>query len=481
MKKMEKIKNILIFSILFTGVFLAAYWNTNQAQALIIPPQFSNLLSDSANYISQMGTPVKPAEGVTLGPVAPWGTSIIHIQQPQASDCGGGASCSTLNLVPDYSKMQAWNSDGSRLLLIAGNGFWHLYNGNTYTWIKRLVSPALRYDGQDLEIRWSHTNPDVFYYVSGMALYSYSISMDISTVAHTFSCVGAGYTCANIHNGDEGNQSEDDRYWVFYAQTGSPDWKAKEIIVYDKQTEAIITQKELTNSNLCISSGPGACPSTPNWVGMSPSGNYVIIQWNLAYSFDSQYIRGSGTELFDRLLNYQGMLASNYYHGDVGYDINGAEVYVSPWNFLLSADNKRMKWRKLSDLSEGYVELPLMPSYHVSLRNMLGSARGWALMSTYSSISTVPSGWGQLELFFVPIDTTQAISASGWRRVGWTYSIRNNNYAAEPHATPNRDATKILWGSNWLINGGQVQPYVTELSTTSDTTPPAAPTGLVVN
>ena len=77
-------------------------------------------------------------------------------------------------------------------------------------------------------------------------------------------------------------------------------------------------------------------------------------------------------------------------------------------------------------------------------------------------------------------------------RVAHTHTVRKD-YSDDPFAKMNRKGTKIWFGSGWgqsYSDGAQYDVYQIDLPATwyedlkvisSDTTPPVAPTGVVVN
>ena len=367
------------------------------------------------------------------------------------------------SMYPDYAKVQAWNSDGTRLMVYSNNGFIHLLDGNTYAYIEELTSAkGLQYGGQDLEPRWSHTDPNVFYYVVGMKLNAYDISTHSTTTVHWFTDSEIGCTgCANIHNGDEGNSDDTDRYWAFYAQLGAPSYAQQVIFSYDTETNAVVASKSLTGSDFC---GSAPCPTKLNWVGMSHSGAQLMAQWQLPQTDGDMTTRGKGTESFDRNLNYLAKISEKNWHADLAQTADGKDVYVGS-----SRLNLRNGYRaiRVVDLNNGAIlkscMLPQSQYNHVSGRTDGSLLKGWVLYSTYDQTGQgkgidIPGGILAVENFALNIDTCE-VRRIVHNQSNWSY----RNYFSEPHASMNGDFTKIIWGSNWRMKSDKVQAYVTEL------------------
>lgn len=421
------------------------------------PSQFSALLTNSTDYSGTWNTPTRPAYGGTHTD-STWGTTTRRLNA--MTDClidgSHPTACDTRNFYPDYNKQQPWNADGSKILVLDSNGWYHLYDAETLADIRRITDATGL--SNDNDIRWSHTDPDVIYYRNGLTLSSYNIDTHVVTVEHTFSCTDGTNTGVKVSNGDEGNSDISDRYWAFRCQYNPADYTTIDVIVYDRQEDTVIAQEDV--ATIC----GGSCSKEINWVGISPLGTGVLIGWSGGSNDDSAYVRGTGTELFSLGLEYQGKLSSTASHGDVGFDTDGNEVYVSDWN--LNYDAKTIKWRRLDNLSlEGRITLPSSwtndSTKHISMRSH--EEPGWALVSTYKVTNTQGTGWGASELVAVKIDSSIS-NNNEWYRIGRTFSIRDNHYYAEPHAVTNSDFTKIMWGSNWIDTAGIINPYVLYLN-----------------
>jgi len=381
-----------------------------------------------------------------------FGAKYFRITLPQ-----GMTDQAVTQMYPDYSKAPAWNADGTRLLLYSNNGFWHLLDGNSYAYIEELGHNVWNYDGQDSEPRWSHTDPNIIYYVSGMNFYQYNIQTHTGTVVHNFiSSELGGVTCTNIHNGDEGNPDDSDRYWAFECIDNNSNYAQQRVFIYDRTTDSVIAQKGFGAGGMC---GAGACPTSTNWVGISHTGNYFLVNWNNDSNDGNLTVRGTGQEAFDLNLNYISKSSEKNWHGDVVQLADGTEVYVGTAH--LSDTNGYNAVRAIR-LSDGVVVTscmipPGINGYHISGRSKVKS---WVLISTYDQNGLgLGSGMFASEIIAMNMDTCQV------RRIAHDQSFRGADYFAEPHAIMNSDFTKVVWGSNWRVEGGLDQAYVAEWNT----------------
>lgn len=433
------------------------------------PQQFAGLtkcqLSSDPTSLSTTCENVQPPNiskpDVGVEQTSEFGAKYKRITIPSS----GVDDAAVTQMFPIYSKVGAWNSDGTKLLLQAQNGFYHLFDGKTYEHIAKLDnSKNMYYSGTDPEVRWSHTNPDVFYYVYQMQFRSYDVSTYTTTTIRTFSDSDCGYSgtpsLAMIHNGDEGNSDDNDRYWVWYVQVGSPTYEQKRIIVYDRVTDLVLSTAGYESGGIC---GVDACPTSANWAGMSHSGNHVIVSWNLGASDGDFTTRGKGAEVFNRSLSYTVKASEKNWHDDLAQLADGTDVYVGQSHLNLTNGYKAIRAVSLDD---GTIKkscmLPLTRFQHISGRTSGSKIKGWILYSTYDQTGSQAGiisdgGTFALENFAVNMDTCEVI------RIAHTQSNwSGSNYYSEPHATVNSDFTKIVWGSNWRDQAGTVQAYITE-------------------
>jgi hypothetical protein len=305
----------------------------------------------------------------------------------------------------NYSRISAWNSDGSKILL----GFSYpgrMLDGQTYRDLGSFsqISGAI----------WSNTNPNKLYGVdsqgNGNRLYSQNATSGALTVIHAFN----GYSYVTIGDG-EGGVSDDDRYIVLL---GYPSSGGKHIIVFDLASKTVVADK--------------AAPSGTDNAQISRKGNYVVVV-------------GSSTRRYTRNLASSIQLYPYGNHGDNALDANGNEIYV--------ANNAPgVKSFRLSD-GAGTLLLGGTTAFeygHVSGRNI--DRPGWVYLSVYNN--TVTAGRpGRDQLIAVKTDGSRMVEV-----FGFSHHTNTTTYAMQPHAVPAPDGRKVLFASEW--GGSSVYAFV---------------------
>jgi len=371
-----------------------------------------------------------------------FGVSVLRISDAAGSGIRG--------IVPQYSKRQAWNADGSRLLLLnADDGDFSLYDGNTYQFLRSVAQVG----GED--VFWHPTDPQKIIYWESNVLMSADIATDVRTALHTFSQYAWGDTRG------EGNLSNDGRTYAFCGQlynetTGVVTFK--DIVVYGIVGDQILKTLPLPQ------------PLTDfDWVSISPLGNYVVVDyanWNTG--------RYNGVEVYDRQLNFLWQKPLGFGHSDLGLDANNDEVLIMD---VYDEDLNTTfinKYRLADGTKTTLVEVSPLFDMHESCRNM--NRKGWCFVSTFDSpgrLTDSSADWLPFEdeIFALKMDGSgdvQRIAHHHSRRFSPTTPDPDTSvYWAEPHATADRTGTRVLWGSNWRMNLNQVSgvdAYVADFS-----------------
>jgi PKD repeat protein len=514
--------------------------------AAAVPSQFAKLMNgDTTDYTlnnSIWTTPTLPNFGACSND-ATWKTASCRVPIP--TDCSSG-NCATTSFLNDYSKTVPWSVDNQYFITMDTGGWLYLYkvNSGVYTFVRLLQSAGANYgstrdnsNGQGMTSDpsnwvWANnsTTPHTVYYTGSsvansnrIQLKAYNVDTDSISVIHDFSStISSVAGCVAIDDQREGNGSEDDRYWAFSCIGSGGDNDTKSVLVYDRQADSVLAVQPLTSGGLC---GTSACPSTPNWVGMSPAGDYVLVNWNVS-GHDASWTRGYGTEAYHRDLSFAGAVESSNFHADVGYDINGNEVYVTvpdaptddAYNEIAICNLANVSPTKVGSVANGgcqkAVQLPCSyqyagtgyvgcsmgsstfrtKGYTISMRATQGSGMGWMLLSTMDggTTSTGVGGWAAMENVAIQIDWNNASSVESnasvvpsatFVRLGRTHSIGgSHDYPAQPNGVPNKTFTKYGWTSNWdtvTSNwGGPYYSMYTELASpgTASPPPPTPPT-----
>jgi hypothetical protein len=325
----------------------------------------------------------------------------------------------------EYAKADPENSDGSLAILRGNAAAYYLYNLSSYGVVKQIT--VFDSCNQEPEPRWDASDPDVFYYVCNTELKGYDTASDVSATIHDFKKEFP--SAAFISTKVEGDASLDRRYWAFLVE--DPSYALLSVIAYDREEDRIVGQKA------------GGFPDSINWVGMSMSGEHVIV----GYEDVAVY-----TDIFSRDFKTSVRLpVGSAGHGDAALAADGRDVYVY--------QNVRTDYISAADMATGaetaLVRVPFDVNPDIGLHISGNSNRtpGWVLVSTYGSESPPPDGshsWMDSQLFMLELKQGPRI----WR-IAHTQSYTSDdydaekNYFAEAFAAINTKGTRIYWGSNW--------------------------------
>jgi len=335
--------------------------------------------------------------------------------------------------VPEYSKVQAWNCDNSRLLLRGTNADWWLYDGSTLSGRKQ-VNVACG----DIEPRWSKTDPNRFYYLSEDKVLAYDVRTRKSKLIVRFK--GAG----NLSSGAEQELPADGRYFAVHGA-----------MRYDRNGNFVSTTAWVVDLKKRRRIGPWKKLSPPkyapagdslDYVAITPDSKYVIAMWDHGtdlYTTRWKFVRrlthwaehadfaqyGPGQYALV-IAHYRGSAEKN----DPGDPENNDEtIELIP----LDGSRKRILW--------------LAPVYnlgiHISARNT--KLPGWVFVSTYWDGTDQRPGPTPFEneVFALSLDSTADHPIV--RRLAHVYMNARYDYWDEPHATVRQDGRQILFASNF--------------------------------
>lgn len=328
-----------------------------------------------------------------------------------------------------YPKTQAWNSDMSILRM-----HYRLYNAKTMQELtitngSNNLSKLYNINGALSEIKWSNTDPNVFYGISGDQFKKGTINAARTDIKHDLvkdfgDANGAVYDKFTLGK-YEGNIDFSDKYVVFAARKKGK--KYLTAIVYDITLDKIKKVKDFPHAEWPDEG------QVFDWATASPLGKHILIS------------SGGKIDQYNMDLVFIRTLAERAGHGDIGIDQNGDEAYVQ---FEYREYNGIWIYR----LKDGH-HIRLLPDKynggHVSCRNYY--RYGWCYVSTNAA--------GNREVFAVKLD----------------YSGPDNhivNRYAQTHTTGqysmgnvSPDGTKIIFRSNWNdanINWYDVDTYLVE-------------------
>lgn len=412
--------------------------------------------------------PPKPARGVNYTDPT-FGTTIVRLTDAATDD--GATSRYIINT---YAKNNVENAGGTRALLAATNKGAVLYNVDKtsprkYTYVKRaLASPFYGNGFGVVEPRWDATDPNKFYFVSGMKFYSYTVvgdseGSDYTTLIRDFSSNFPSAT--RIGTDEEGSPSLNSRYWTWTVFEGDTKVQA---FTYDKDSSTPDPGKngkilgQLSKSAYASVCSPvGQC----NWCGTSVDGTKAI----LAGSKDATH---AGYVSYN--INFTGMVDLNGWnqHSDVGRDVNGNNIAVGIDAFYYSGGGCAQRY-SFSDLNTGLNQcISARPfpdrnasvySYgHISAGNQALSTPGWALYSSYGCAfcngDCTCGGTGQVSadcqlIALMEIKHADSCASSPYTGHSRIWQVAHHNsgyqYLAMPMAVMNRTGTRIYFKSNW--------------------------------
>ena len=361
--------------------------------------------------------PLLPPEVPQPAYLQAWHDTIDDVNVVCVSDSAAfGYANGTGELLPPYSKVQAWNSDMSKVAV----GFNNILNGSDYTYFKSLYGliPA----GGFNDGRWSHTNPNIRYFCNHNSFYKIDIITEQVVNLHSFNVVEARI------GPYEGNISANDQYAVVTNAIGT------KAFLYDIILDSIISSHTFTSFD---------------WASITPWSDYIAVSNNTT----------GVVELYDLDFNFVKNLSNNQEHADFAIDANGKKVLVqvSPLS-MVRLDSGLVTDLITSALVCGNFSFNPHIGGHISGRNL--DMPGWALVSTGLS-DTCTNGLGHYyatEIFAIKLDGSGTI-----RRYGHSHS----KFVSVASFSP--DGTKVMFTSNWNLHGhndNNSLAYVVELDDT---------------
>ena len=366
----------------------------------------------AGGYVPRLGPSVdpvvettRPPKGVAFADPA-YGACVVRATDHAAEAPEGFAR-------NDYARRQAFNADDTRFLVYALDGHWHLYDARTLAHVAQL--PALAADG---EPQWHPTDPNRLWYVptnGGTKLLSLDVASGATTVAADFAGKLPWAGVEHVWTRSEGSPSSDGRYWCFMAEDAQ--FRTKGVFTYDLQRGRVL--------------GSRAVSARPDHVTMSPSGNWCVV---------SSLADGGGTVAWNRTFKQSRKLHHTSEHSDLARGADGHDVYVAVDYQSARGD------LFMVDLDTGAKTI-LFPTYlngtttayHVSGKAY--AKPGWILLSTYANAAA--SQWLHEKLIAVELAVNPRVLNLAHHHS--TYA----GYWTEPHATVNRDFTRVLFDSNW--------------------------------
>jgi hypothetical protein len=344
--------------------------------------------------------------------------------------------------------VQSFSADESRLLVRGIDGTAYLYDTETLQPFGQVPVAG--------DLRWDPADPDLLYFFDETRLMAYNVRSGEESLVHEFAGDFPGQKLAAVWTRWEGSPSADGRYWGLMAE--DEDWVAVAFLVYDRQTDQVIAKRDLRD----MRGVEDVDLEDIDHVTISPLGDYFIASF-------SHCERGKlgddahpcGLMVYDRDLTKGRGLLRIIGHYDVVLDAEGREAI-----FFGDIDTDNIS---VLDLAIGTLtHLWPIDFTHTGIGMHLSgcaySRPGWALVSTHDDDPAAYT-WMDDQVFAVELKPGGRVL-----RLAHTHSLLTEgqeheyDYWAEPHASVNRDFTRIVFTSNWGRSGtAEVETFLIEL------------------
>lgn len=392
------------------------------------------------NPVVQVPAPPTFTQGVAIA--APYyGTPIVRVTKNKEEIAAGRKAIRS-----DYSRRQAFNADGTRMIMNRKDGYWCLFDADTL----QQVGDVLPGFAGDCEPIWHPTDPNIIWYLPmngvGMKLFEMDIRTRTSKTTELGPRLKAIWPEAEIcWSKSEGSPSIDGRYWCWQVERSN--FTMLGVVVYDRVEDKII-------GNLSFDAD-----DKPDHTSMSPSGEYATVSW--------AYKDHLGTRAYTRDLKTRHPAATTDVpyiimhikseHSDLALLPNGDDAYVfgdyTPGQGKLAMVN--MRTGKRTDLLDMYGG-GTATAYHISTRCY--KTPGFAVLSTYSEYKSDPESgnlrnkadmqWFHRKVFVVSLEETPRFWPLAFADSDRLKEWGEAGYWAEPQATVNQNLTRILFNSS---------------------------------
>ncbi|HEV8586860.1 MAG TPA: hypothetical protein VGT02_18005 [Methylomirabilota bacterium] len=370
-------------------------------------PTTGTYRTDSGVY--QVPALTRPALGVPMtDPV--FGSIVTRVTDPSMGSAEGFRH--------EYTRLAALSADNTKAVVIQMTG-WNYQVLDLATGRLQTI-PGIPC-GLDPSVTWHRTDPDLLIYFCDNEVRTYRVSTaTVTTLAQL-----TEYTY--VWTREEGTVSDD---WRYAAVFGRRTTGAMEAAVVDLQTGVVIAR------NAGIAFG--------DWIGISPSGQYVVIQHEDA----------TGTRVYDRSLTYLRTLHADATHEDFAVDEDGQDVIVYyAWSNAQTAPFGGRSVVAKARLADGatteLIDTKWQWGGHVSGVGSRGHP-GWVLASDYRAPGDPQIAPFQREVFWLKMDGSGQVKriAHHHSDVAEGGSI-GKDYWAEPHPVASWDGSLVLFASTW--------------------------------
>ncbi len=332
-----------------------------------------------------------------------------------------------------YSRRQAENADGTRVLTYHGDAQYQVHDRTDGDLLAVLpIHPAG-------EPQWHPTDPSIIRHMAGDSSSvgdlryhetRFGPAVDTSTttvIADLTSRIRAVHPdAAFMIDRAEGTPSRDGNRlaWIVYDDGEQP----IAIVSYDLATDSVLGMVDLPSDLAASETGP------LDWVSASPTGDYVMAgYWH-------------ATVVFDADLTNPRTINDKADHSDIALSAAGRDTFVTvnynsgpDAGWLTATDLETLTVTRLFDL---YADATT--SLHISGKAF--DRPGWVVVSTYRC--KVPGAWTCNKVMAVELGGHHDVDgASRVVNLAHTYNC-GDDYWTEPHAVANRDLSRVYVNSD---------------------------------
>ncbi|WP_119154013.1 hypothetical protein [Caldimonas tepidiphila] len=330
-----------------------------------------------------------------------------HAQEPPRGGIGS-----------ESARRAAFNADESRLLLLAQDGRWHLYDAQSLA--HRAELPAL---GADAEPQWHPKRPELLHHLPPRGTALQLLELDLrsgrSRVAADFATrVKRLWPTARALATAGGSPSLDGRYWAFLVEDAARGGLG--VFTWDLQEDRILAHLDLAAQRR----------DRPGQLGMSPSGSHVVLSWH------------DGATAFTRELAQPRRLPGSAASFDLALAADGEDAYVAVDAAASGAPLFMLRLRS-GERTELFATQASGTGTALQVSGLAHRRPGWVLVSTHADHGKGGRQWLHRRLMAVELKAGGRITHLAFHR------HRDARRRGEPHATVNRDFTRVLFNSGW--------------------------------
>ncbi len=419
---------------------------------------YASGVTDPTLILNPAPLPLQPVGTLFVDPV--FDTTLLRVSN--TSDSGGFET-------QIYSQLQAFSPDNAYLLLDSSDGF-----------VVRRVSDLSLLDGLDTT-EWNapRWHPSLAHTLVHFDTNADTVVVLQFTDAETLTTTTA-FTFPAEYERVRVNQSFDelshDGRWLAGMVTRNDG--ADVVFALDIQNNRLGAQLPLHDlyAGSC-EPDPEWGEVEPDWVGVSPLGNYLVVQWQRDGTN-----RCSGLETFDLQTGaFIGRVYDGHQHGDLGVQPDGVTEFFMTFELYHPSGNEAIGVRELPGTST------VSPPTYVQVMDWIGdhiSCQGPHGVCLVTTVGNSVDGWSALEgELFLQYTDGSVLRLVHHRSSGCGYWV-------QPRASISRDGRYAVFASDWgqetgtdSCDGGNDlglgDPYILNLETELNITTTSLPDGTV--